>query len=80
MAGLQGSGKTTSCGKIAKYFSNIFKNKSISLVSLDTYRPAAMEQLSILSKQANCNYLDFDNKTDPIKIAKEAIKNTKIQT
>ena len=36
-----------------------------------------MEQLSILSKQANCNYLDFDNKTDPIKIAKEAIKNTK---
>lgn len=77
MAGLQGSGKTTSCGKIAKYFSNIFENRSISLVSLDTYRPAAMEQLSILSKQANCNYLDFDNKTDPIKIAKEAMKNTK---
>ncbi|MBM5786210.1 MAG: signal recognition particle protein [Pelagibacterales bacterium] len=50
MIGLQGSGKTTTSAKVAKYLEKNFKKK-IMLVSLDVYRPAAQQQLEILSKQ-----------------------------
>lgn len=54
MAGLQGSGKTTTTGKLAKRLAERDKKK-VLLASLDTRRPAAMEQLAILADQCNEN-------------------------
>ncbi len=56
MVGLQGSGKTTTTAKIAKRLSDRFKKK-VLLASLDTRRPAAMEQLQILAKQVEVDFL-----------------------
>ena len=74
MLGLQGTGKTTTSAKLAHLLKNKF-NRKVLLVSLDTYRPAAIEQLKIL---ATNNSIDFFNEilpTDtPIDIAKKAVK------
>ena len=58
--GLQGSGKTTSVAKIANYLNKESKKK-ILLVSADIYRPAAQEQLQILSKQVGAEFYDHGN-------------------
>ncbi|MDR3031284.1 MAG: signal recognition particle protein [Holosporales bacterium] len=72
IAGLQGSGKTTTSAKLAKLFKEKFK-KSVLLVSLDTYRPAAIEQLKKLAYNNNIDFFDnFDNKDDPLLIAQKA--------
>ena len=52
MAGLQGSGKTTTVGKLAKRFKE--KGKSCLLVPADVYRPAAIEQLHVLGRDLDC--------------------------
>ena len=52
MVGLQGSGKTTTTAKLAKYIEKN-KKKKIMMVSLDVYRPAAQEQLKLLGEQNN---------------------------
>ncbi|MBL3284238.1 Signal recognition particle protein [Rickettsiales endosymbiont of Paramecium tredecaurelia] len=69
MVGLQGSGKTTACAKIANYF----KDKKTLLVSLDTYRPAAQEQLKILAQTLQCESLDIVAEENPEQIARRAI-------
>lgn len=76
IAGLQGSGKTTFSGKIARYLKS--KNgKSPLLVAGDVYRPAAIDQLKVLGEQIGVPvYTEEDNK-DPVKIAKAAIKHAK---
>ena len=56
MAGLQGSGKTTTTGKLAKYLREKLKKK-VLVASLDTRRPAAMEQLGILAEQVGVDFL-----------------------
>jgi signal recognition particle subunit SRP54 len=56
MAGLQGSGKTTTSGKLAKLLAEEFKKKPL-LVSCDVYRPAAIEQLKTLSEQAGVAFM-----------------------
>ena len=56
MAGLQGSGKTTTAGKLG-FFLRTTTKKKVLLASLDTRRPAAMEQLGILAKQAGVDFL-----------------------
>ncbi|MCV3754218.1 signal recognition particle protein [Ureaplasma zalophigenitalium] len=62
MVGLQGSGKTTTCGKLANYFRNKFKKRPI-LVAADIYRPAAIDQLETLANQTRVNFFaDRDNK------------------
>lgn len=72
LAGLQGSGKTTTAGKLAYHLKNE-KNKKILLVACDVYRPAAIEQLEKIGELAQVEVFTGDKK-NPIKIAKEAIK------
>lgn len=71
MVGLQGSGKTTTCGKIA-YFSKTKESKNPLLVALDIYRPAAIEQLKTLSKEVGVSFFE-KGKSDPVRTAKESI-------
>jgi signal recognition particle subunit SRP54 len=76
LVGLQGSGKTTSVAKLANWLKTEQK-KSILLVSLDIYRPAAIEQLQILAGQIDVNFFPSTTQDNPIKIAKEAIDYAK---
>ncbi len=76
VAGLQGSGKTTFCGKLAYFLKNNNK-KSPLLVACDIYRPAAIDQISVLAEQVSAEvYKEIDNK-DPISISSNAIKFAK---
>jgi signal recognition particle subunit SRP54 len=72
IAGLQGSGKTTFSGKLANYLKNTKKKKPL-LVGADIYRPAAMEQLRVLSEQINVPiHLELENR-NAVDIAKNAV-------
>ena len=73
MVGLQGAGKTTSCGKLAYFLRNKHNKKRILLASLDTWRPAAQKQLEIVAKQAEADSLEIIANQKPIEIAKRAI-------
>ena len=74
--GLQGSGKTTSIAKVARLIKNKSRKK-ILLVSTDIYRPAAQEQLEILSQQAEIDFLKNDNTKSVNKIIVNAIEKSK---
>lgn len=76
MLGLQGSGKTTSSGKLAHLLKKK-KNKKVLLASLDTYRPAAQDQLEVLAKQVDIDSLPIVKGEDPVKITKRALKEAK---
>lgn len=71
MAGLQGSGKTTSSGKLANYLIKHHQSK-VCLVALDIYRPAAIEQLQTLGKQLNVDVFVPNKDETPPQIAKRA--------
>ena len=77
IAGLQGSGKTTFTGKLSKYLKA--QGKSPMVVAGDVYRPAAREQLRVLSEQTEVGYYSEENNQDPVKIAQQAIKEAKIK-
>lgn len=79
MAGLQGSGKTTTTGKLAKRLAERDKKK-VLLASLDTRRPAAMEQLAILADQCNENVsaLPIVKDQSPAEIARRALQAAKL--
>ncbi len=72
LVGLQGSGKTTSCAKLA----NFYRKQSLkpSLVACDVYRPAAIEQLKVLGKQLNIPVFSNEKSKNVIKIATKALK------
>jgi signal recognition particle subunit SRP54 len=72
MVGLQGSGKTTSTAKIAKYLTDR-NRKKVLMASLDTYRPAAQEQLAQLGTQTGVATLPIVAGEDPIAITKRAL-------
>ena len=72
LVGLQGSGKTTTAAKLAKYLEKKNKKKSL-LVSLDVYRPAAQEQLSILGEKNSIQTLPIVKDQLPIDIVKRAL-------
>ncbi len=72
LVGLQGSGKTTTAAKLAKYIKKNKKKKSL-LVSLDVYRPAAQEQLNILGENNEIQTLPIVKDQLPIDIAKRAL-------
>jgi len=72
LVGLQGSGKTTTAAKLAKYLEQNNKKKSL-MVSLDIYRPAAQEQLSILGKNNSIQTLPIVKDQLPIDIVKRAL-------
>lgn len=72
IAGLQGSGKTTFTGKIAKFLKDK-KNKKVLVTACDVYRPAAINQLSVLAEQVGVEiYKEIDNK-NPVEIAQNAL-------
>ena len=71
MVGLQGSGKTTTTAKLAKRLKDR-EGKRVLMGSLDTNRPAAMEQLAILGKQIGVDTLPIVKGEDPVAIAKRA--------
>ncbi|MDD4107489.1 MAG: signal recognition particle protein [Prolixibacteraceae bacterium] len=78
MAGLQGSGKTTFAAKLA----NMLKRKRgrhPMLVAGDVYRPAAIDQLKVLGEQIGVPVYTEDGNTDPVKIAKSAVKEAKVR-
>ena len=77
MAGLQGSGKTTTSGKLGLFLRAKAKKK-VLLASLDTRRPAAMEQLGILAEQAGVGFLPIVKGEDVMKITKRALSEGKL--
>ena len=72
VVGLQGSGKTTTTAKLARYLENN-NNKKVMMVSLDIYRPAAQEQLKLLGEQNNINTLPIVEDQLPADICRRAI-------
>ena len=76
MAGLQGAGKTTTAGKLAKLLIEREK-KTVSVVSCDVYRPAAIKQLETIAGQAGASFIPTNTKHKPAKIAKIALKEAK---
>ncbi|GAB6137685.1 signal recognition particle protein [Halanaerobaculum tunisiense] len=72
-AGLQGAGKTTTVGKLAKKFKDEGKNPL--LVAGDVYRPAAIKQLQVLGDRLDQPVFSMGDKQDPVDIAKAAISN-----
>ena len=72
LVGLQGSGKTTTAAKLAKYIEKNYKKKSL-LVSLDVYRPAAQEQLKILGEKNSIQSLPVVIDQLPVDIANRAL-------
>jgi len=75
MAGLQGSGKTTTTGKLAQHL--IEQRKRVLLVSCDVYRPAAIEQLKTVAAQAGAEFLPTERGDAPAAIAQRALEHAK---
>jgi signal recognition particle subunit SRP54 len=78
MAGLQGAGKTTTVGKLAKWLKERQK-KSVMVASADVYRPAAIEQLKTLAGEVQAEFFPSSSDQDPVDIAKNAIEQAKKQ-
>lgn len=76
MSGLQGSGKTTFSGKLARKFKSE-KGKRPLLVACDVYRPAAIEQLKVLGEQIDVPVYTEPGSKNPVEIAQNAIKHAK---
>ena len=72
MAGLQGSGKTTSVAKLSRWLIEK-KKKSVMVVSADVYRPAAIDQLKTLATEVGASFYPSDPSQDPVDIANNAI-------
>ncbi len=77
IAGLQGSGKTTFSAKLANYLKTKRKHKPL-LVACDIYRPAAMDQLTVLGESINVPVYKEPDSKDPAAIALKAIEHAKI--
>ncbi|CAH0122118.1 Signal recognition particle protein [Paenibacillus sp. CECT 9249] len=75
MAGLQGAGKTTTSGKLAKLLQK--QNHRPLLVAGDIYRPAAIKQLQVLGEQIKVPVFSLGDKTSPVEIAKQGLQHAK---
>lgn len=75
MVGLQGSGKTTTTGKLANLLRK--DGKRPLLVACDVYRPAAVKQLQVVGGQLNIPVFEMGTGTDPVEIAKQAVAHAK---
>jgi signal recognition particle subunit SRP54 len=71
MAGLQGSGKTTTTGKLARIL--VKDKKKVAVVSADVYRPAAIEQLKTVAGQAGAAFVESSKEERPVDIARRAL-------
>lgn len=72
LVGLYGQGKTTTAGKLAKFFQK--KGLSVGLVAADVHRPAAYDQLKQLAEQINAAFYGSPKEKDAVKIAKQGVK------
>ena len=75
LCGLQGSGKTTTAVKLARFIESKFNKKPL-LVAADVYRPAAIQQLQMLGEKCGIHTFTLD-KTNPVKICAEAVKHAR---
>lgn len=75
MVGLQGAGKTTTTGKLARFLQK--QNHQPLLVACDVYRPAAIKQLQVLGEQLDVPVFSKGDKANPVDIAKEAVAEAK---
>jgi signal recognition particle subunit SRP54 len=78
MAGLQGAGKTTSVGKLARFLAEREKKK-VLVASADVYRPAAIKQLETLAAEIGAGFFPSSSEQDPVDIGKGAIEQAKKQ-
>lgn len=78
MAGLQGAGKTTSVGKLAKFLRERHKKK-VLVVSADIYRPAAIKQLETLAATVQADFFPSDSTQTPLQIVKTALAHAKLK-
>jgi signal recognition particle subunit SRP54 len=78
MAGLQGSGKTTSSAKLARMLQER-QRKRVLLASCDIYRPAAIEQLQTLAKEVGAEFFPSSPDQDPVQIATDAVAHARRQ-
>ena len=78
LAGLQGAGKTTTCAKLGVFLKEK-ENKTVALVSCDTYRPGAIKQLEILAKENSLSWIKSEESEKPKEIVKNALVNAKRQ-
>ncbi len=78
MAGLQGAGKTTSVGKLARLLKDKYKKK-VLVVSADVYRPAAIKQLQTLAESINVDFFPSDTNEKPIHIVNSALSHAKLK-
>src|ERR1700727_1142209 len=78
LAGLQGAGKTTSAGKLARWLIEK-QNKKVLMVSTDVYRPAAILQLQTLAAQVGAGFAPADASEAPVAIAKRALTQATLQ-
>ena len=78
IAGLQGSGKTTSIAKLSRWLREQHK-KSVAVVSCDVYRPAAIQQLQTLAKEVGVDFIPSETSQLPIDIVKRAVDHAKKQ-
>ena len=76
LSGLQGSGKTTTCVKLAYYLEHK-KNRKSLLIAADLQRPAAIEQLKVLANTQNIETFHIDDCKDPKRVVKEGLKYSK---
>ena len=72
MAGLQGSGKTTTSAKLARLL--LAERKKVALVSADVYRPAAIEQLKTVAQQVGAEFVASEKNERPVDIARRALE------
>jgi signal recognition particle subunit SRP54 len=77
MAGLQGSGKTTACAKLAHHFGK--QGKDVALAACDVYRPAAVEQLVTMGKRAGAHVYERGTDADPVEIASWALDQARTE-
>ncbi|HEX2201487.1 MAG TPA: signal recognition particle receptor subunit alpha, partial [Gammaproteobacteria bacterium] len=78
VAGLQGSGKTTSVAKLARRLRGQ-EGKSVLVVSCDVYRPAAIDQLAILAQEVEVDFFPAGDSRDPVSIAVAALSHARKQ-
>ncbi len=72
MAGLQGSGKTTTCGKLARHMK--IHGKSPMVVACDLQRPAAVDQLSIVAEQVGVPCFKIEDEKNPVRVARKSLR------
>src|SRR5215213_5231664 len=77
MAGLQGSGKTTACAKLAQFFGK--QGKDVALAACDVYRPAAVEQLVTMGGRAGAHVYERGTEADPVDIASWALDEARAE-